>query len=76
MTVSAGSITFVASRRPPSPTSRSVQSAGARAKATKAAQVVISKKVIGSPSLAASQSARSAVSSASGMSVPAMRMRS
>ena len=44
MMQSAGrSTTFVASSRPPSPTSSKVQSAGVRAKARKAAQVVISK---------------------------------
>ena len=42
------SMTLVASSRPPRPTSSRVQSAGVRAKARKAAQVVISKKVISS----------------------------
>jgi len=44
MIVSAGrSTTLVASSRPPNPVSSSVQSAGLRAKASRAAQVVISK---------------------------------
>ena len=50
--------TLVASSRPPSPTSSSTQSAGVSAKARKAAAVVISKKVIGAPALAASQRSR------------------
>ena len=54
--------TLVASSRPPSPTSSSTMSAGVRAKARKAAAVVISKKVIGASRLARSHSSRSAIS--------------
>ena len=47
--VAAGeAITFVESRRPPSPVSNKHQSASVSEKAKKAAAVVISKKVIGS----------------------------
>ncbi len=70
------SITLVASKRPPSPVSSSRMSAGWRAKARKAAAVVISKKVMGAPQLACSHSSSSAASSASSMSAPASRMRS
>src|SRR3989344_4953818 len=60
MTLTAGaSKTLVASNRPPSPTSTMHRSAGVSAKARYASTVVISKKLIGSPALAApSPSAR------------------
>ena len=75
--ISAGlSTTLVASSRPPSPTSSSVQSAGLREKARKAAQVVISKKVISSPPFACTHSSSSAVSAGSEISSPASRIRS
>ena len=49
-------IIFVASKRPPSPTSNSNKSAGWRENANIAAAVVISKKVIFSPLFAFSHS--------------------
>jgi hypothetical protein len=73
---SGGLITLVASSRPPMPTSSSVRSAGVRAKARKAATVVISKNVIGRPALTRSTSCRIAISASSSISVPATRMRS
>ena len=77
MTVRRGrSTTLVASRRPPRPTSSRVKSAGVSLMARKAAAVVISKKVMGWPALAASQRSSAAARSGSGMSVPARRMRS
>ena len=66
----------VASRRPPSPTSSSAISAGVRTKASNAAAVVISKKVIGLSPLARSHSSSSAISAFSSISCPATRMRS
>ena len=50
--------------------------AGMSVKARKAAAVVISKKVIGAPALAASQRSRQAASRSSAMGAPSRRMRS
>ena len=57
--------TLVASSLPPSPVSSNSRSAGVSAKARKAAAVVISNRVISSPSLAASARARQSTSSPS-----------
>jgi hypothetical protein len=77
ITVAAGrSITLVASKRPPSPTSIKAASAGTRENARNAAAVVISKKVIGKPRLTDSHSVRSAASAGSSINLPARRMRS
>src|SRR5665213_3622228 len=77
MMVMAGrGITLVASYLPPSPTSSTTASAGWREKARNIAAAVISKKVMGSPSLTRSTSSRVAQSSSSEISSPASRMRS
>jgi hypothetical protein len=77
MTVASGAaIMLVASNSPPSPVSSSRMSAGTREKARKAATVVISKNVIGSPPLARSHSSISSTSACSSMRSPARRMRS
>ena len=82
MTVSAGrATTLVASRRPPSPTSRITASAGRSAKASSAAAVVTSKNVMAAPAFACwvrfSTSARNASSMGRALpSAPASSMRS
>ena len=68
--------TLVASYLPPSPTSSTMASAGWREKARNMAAAVISKKVMGAPSLTRSTSSSMAQSSSSEISSPAMRMRS
>ena len=71
-----GGITLVASPRPPNPTSSTHKSAGAAANIWKAAAVITSNNVMGSPAFMASICAIVAFSMASDTISPATRNRS
>ena len=76
MAQAVGTMTLVASPRPPKPTSSTQSSAGFAANSTKAAAVMTSNTVIGAPAFTCSMCSSVSANVSSVTSAPAMRKRS